>query len=478
MSWHDSCHDFNSRIEASAKDASFNDISFLLTQEDAEDSSGDKVFANKAILALVSPVFYSQFYGSPTVKVRGKKPIKIEAGTARGFKKMIKYICCPNSFRGFNSAEEVFETCYFAHRYQIGTLVSFCRSFLGSYGQDGDRSCFKNEKALEILSWAVSKTQLQNAFPAEHALLVQACWHKIETNFKDVFPNGEMKNDQPLPEEDLMIKIFGNKNLNIDEGLVLSVALDYFQKLIELEGNVYVCTATKKFKIDEESQWNEKMDKIDPTIKFKNVSPRRVSNILEKFRNKIPEKLVFSIMMKVSSEWKGCTSFEEKIRATSDKTIINFDINANRDKFYDDYELQAIDVAGKEIDIKFKINQNAILRLDLDEHSFLNLDDFETTFDYVSFQNEEDYEEVFREVWNEKKFFAKKNTDITIKFKTLSNTTEKVKMCVVRDFVYSQNDFQLEILQLNGEPVPINSDCRSAFWSLEFLPVKNLMQET
>ena len=49
MSWHDHCHDFDSRVEASADDENFNDIRFLLTQEDAENPSSDKVSANKSI---------------------------------------------------------------------------------------------------------------------------------------------------------------------------------------------------------------------------------------------------------------------------------------------------------------------------------------------------------------------------------------------------------------------------------------------
>merc|ERR1719186_2336661 len=129
MTWHETCDDFNSRIEASAKDANFNDTIFLLTQPDADDASGDKVFANKAILSLMSPVFYAQFYGP--LATRDDGPVEIVDGTAKGFKQLINFICQPKSFKfQVQNVEEVFDVSYFAHKYQIGSLVSRCRQIL------------------------------------------------------------------------------------------------------------------------------------------------------------------------------------------------------------------------------------------------------------------------------------------------------------------------------------------------------------
>merc|ERR1719186_2552665 len=137
MTWHETCDDFNSRIEASAKDANFNDTIFLLTQPDADDASGDKVSANKAILALMSPVFYAQFYGP--LATRNEGPVEIVDGTAQGFKQLINFICNPKSFQieEGGSVTEVFDISYFAHKYQIGSLVSLCRQTLAVFSMSG-----------------------------------------------------------------------------------------------------------------------------------------------------------------------------------------------------------------------------------------------------------------------------------------------------------------------------------------------------
>ena len=202
MTWHDNCSDFDSRIEASAQDVDFNDIVFLLTQADAENPTGDKVSANKAVLALISPVFYAQFYG--LLSTKNDAPVEIVDGTAQGFKQLINFICHPKSFQlKVENVAEVFDISYFAHKYQIGSLVSRCRQFLGNYNYD----CDVTGMELDILNWSVSSErglEMKQAFPAEHALLVNNCFEYIQGYFSDIFPNGKLKEDQDLPEEDLV----------------------------------------------------------------------------------------------------------------------------------------------------------------------------------------------------------------------------------------------------------------------------------
>ena len=128
-----------------------------MTQEDAENPCGDKVSANKVILALISPTFYAQFFGPFSVSdsVKDGRPIEIVDGTARGFKQMIDFISHPKSYQlKVESVDEVFDISHFAHKYQIRSLVSLCRTFLGSYGKHDESNGFRKQDALDILQWS------------------------------------------------------------------------------------------------------------------------------------------------------------------------------------------------------------------------------------------------------------------------------------------------------------------------------------
>merc|ERR1712096_80710 len=123
---------------------------------------------------------------------------------------------------------EVFNISYFAHKYQIQSLISFCRQFLGEVDIESSE--------LDALNWAVSSERglsMKESFPIEHALVAHHFSAFIETNFKDIFPNGKLKECDDLPDEDLMIKILGSRTRFPKQELELSVALDYYSKLME-----------------------------------------------------------------------------------------------------------------------------------------------------------------------------------------------------------------------------------------------------
>jgi len=461
MSWYDHCHDFDSRVEASATDKNFHDTTFLLTQEDAENPCGDKVSANKVILALISPTFYAQFFGPFSVSdsVKDGIPIEIVDGTARGFKQMINFISHPKSYQlNVESVDEVFDISYFAHKYQIGSLVSICRTFLGSYGVHDGSDGFRKQDALDILEWSLSNLQLSVTFPAEHALLVHACWEQIVNNFKDIFPDGEVSNEQSLLNEDLLIKILGNKFLAVDEGFLLTVALNYYRKLIERESVTTLRNGHKKIKIDQANLWNKKLAKMSTVIKFRRVSPNKFSHILEKMKNKIPQNIIVYITMKVSSGWKERNSFQDKIRSNLRyNPFTSFDLDDGNESF-------PVNCANKEVNVKFRINKNSIIKLDQFD------DDIFEEMEYVSFQNESDYEEIIKENVYGKTFFAKENTVITLRFKKLEHVDD-LYMTKMERLHYSEKGLEFNIIEVNGEPVINNTSYNSFLTNFNFLPI-------
>ena len=193
MSWF--ADNYDSRIDAAATDAQINDVQFLLTQDDRSNPDGDKIGANRTILAMISPVFYTQFYGTLATVSNNNGVIEIVDGTAEGFKQLMKFIGNPMSFEfNVNSVDEVFDISYFAHKYQIRSLVCKCRQFLREYQSEG--------KELDLLNWAFASEKglnMKENFATEHALLVHNLRKQCRIYFKDIFP---MKDDQ-----DIYIKI-------------------------------------------------------------------------------------------------------------------------------------------------------------------------------------------------------------------------------------------------------------------------------
>jgi len=461
MTWHESCNNFDSRIEASFKDDDFNDTVFLLTQQDANDSDGEKVSANKAILALISPVFYAQFYGP--LATRNDGPIEIVDGTAKGFKQLINFICNPKSFKLLvRNVAEVFDISYFAHKYQIESLVSLCRQSLGSYDVFG--------KAVDILNWVVCSDrglELKETFPVEHALLVHTCWDYISWSFSSNFPNGQLKEDQYLPDEDLMIEIIKKRPQGLDEEFLLSVILDYYRKLMDKDQEVVM--EQKRLKIDDESWWDEQLNKIKSVIHFDKIRPKMLAEIYEKFLGKIPDKVICDITKEISTTWKDKNIFQSSRNYDKDPlfeipfVLINSETTG---AFIHDDK-----VSPSEIQIKFKTSQNAILHLA--STSFIScpcnengccLEDSES----ITFQNEDYREEITLQPHFF--FYVTANKETTLTYETKCEESEcALHLVRMNNFHLSKGNFVVDILEVNGKPV--TSPCYSFIEKLMFTPI-------
>jgi len=134
MAWQDKCSSWRSRLAASRQDDVLNDAEF------AVGVYGIPVRANRAILAMASPVMKALLYGP--LSANNKTIIPINDGTARGFMAMIDFIYDEDKYsikdlldgkEEMTTSEDlaqVMELLYFADKYQIKSLISFCRNLL------------------------------------------------------------------------------------------------------------------------------------------------------------------------------------------------------------------------------------------------------------------------------------------------------------------------------------------------------------
>jgi len=136
MAWQDKCTSWRSRLAASRHDDVLNDAEFCVGVD------GVPVSANRAILAFASPVMKALFYGPLSANNKSIISINDEMGTVRAFKAMIDFIYDEDNYsiqdlldgkEEITTSEElaqVMELLYFADKYQIKSLISFCRNLL------------------------------------------------------------------------------------------------------------------------------------------------------------------------------------------------------------------------------------------------------------------------------------------------------------------------------------------------------------
>jgi len=134
MDWQDKCFSRGDRIAASRQEDAFNDVEFEV--------KGVIMKANRQILAMASPVLFANFYGP--LAVTDGKPVLIndEMGTARGFRAMIDFIYNEENYsitdvlegkEGITESgelEKLMELLIFGDKYQIKSLINFCRNVL------------------------------------------------------------------------------------------------------------------------------------------------------------------------------------------------------------------------------------------------------------------------------------------------------------------------------------------------------------
>jgi len=133
MDWQDSCFSWKERIAASRQEDAFNDVEFIV--------KGVKYKANSWILAMASPVMFAHFYGPLADKERNPVYINDEMGSATGFEAMLSFI----HEEGYSitdlldgkqqitkgeELEKLMELLVFGDRYQIKSLITFCRNIL------------------------------------------------------------------------------------------------------------------------------------------------------------------------------------------------------------------------------------------------------------------------------------------------------------------------------------------------------------
>jgi len=136
MAWQDKCSSWRSRILASRHDEELNDVEF------AVGVIGRVVRANRAILAMASPVMKAQFYGPLSDENKNIIPITDEMGTSRGFLAMIDFIYNQDKYSIKDllhgkeeitigeDLKQVMELLFFGDKYQVKSLISFCRNLL------------------------------------------------------------------------------------------------------------------------------------------------------------------------------------------------------------------------------------------------------------------------------------------------------------------------------------------------------------
>jgi len=140
MAWQDKCSSWRSRLSASRQDDAFSDIEFAVISPKS-DLTLAMVKANRTILAMASPVMEAQFYGPLSVNNGNYIPVKDEMGSVRGFKAMIDFIyndkySIADLLTGkeviteSDQLERVMELLFYGDKYQIKSLVSFCRNLL------------------------------------------------------------------------------------------------------------------------------------------------------------------------------------------------------------------------------------------------------------------------------------------------------------------------------------------------------------
>jgi len=94
------------------------------------------------MMACISPVMEALFYGSTGLVAAAGAPVNIHDGTYRGFKVMLDFIYQAKGFTlsdlletpgkeqitESDELERVLEVFFFADKYQINSLISFCKN--------------------------------------------------------------------------------------------------------------------------------------------------------------------------------------------------------------------------------------------------------------------------------------------------------------------------------------------------------------
>jgi len=125
----DKCFSWKDRIRAAQDASALNDVVFVV--------EGESFRTNKTIMAMASPVMFAQFFGP----LAEKKSIITETGSARGFGAMLDFIHEEDysiadlldgqeEITASDELARVMEVVHFGDKYQIQSLICFCRNIL------------------------------------------------------------------------------------------------------------------------------------------------------------------------------------------------------------------------------------------------------------------------------------------------------------------------------------------------------------
>ncbi|XP_058824702.1 BTB/POZ domain-containing protein 2-like [Topomyia yanbarensis] len=122
--WRYSCVDNKSRLKYMCETGTMSDCEFLV----GKGSEGQKVKAHKFVLAMVSPVFDTMFYGALSTK--NDEPIRVSDIDLHEFKKLMTYIYMDHL--GIASVSEAMNLYYAAKKYMLPRAVAECITYLQS----------------------------------------------------------------------------------------------------------------------------------------------------------------------------------------------------------------------------------------------------------------------------------------------------------------------------------------------------------
>ena len=177
-------------------------IQSLLHEDDTNDDLKDIIFevkdregnnhqikCHKFILALTSPVFKLQFYGS--LKAKDNEIIKIVDAFHDTFEDFLHFIYNEEPFEKFSTIESsevlrnILELYYLGEKYQVEELKSYLHSVICN------NISINSTNVIQILQDIEDHSQFQNLV----AIITELCFNYLDSNVK-IFMNNNEAQDQ------------------------------------------------------------------------------------------------------------------------------------------------------------------------------------------------------------------------------------------------------------------------------------------
>jgi len=457
MSWHDECNSWISRIAASRNDDELNDVEFEI------DEYTEK--ANRTILSLASPIMRTAFYGSLAEKPG--VPIVVEDGTPRGFMYMLDFVYNEDRYSikdlldgreeisECDDLKKLMELAYFGDKYQINSLLSFCRNIL-IY-----KIKLTNENVVNLYS---VNDEFKTVLNTEYRIVDSSIKVFIDANFAAIFKDAKVTEENCV-SEDLMVELLQRRTIaNVTEGYVMQVALDYVRFHKELH---------------EGTTWKEVAQRLVPkVIDFSKLSLQELD--LTGTYNILPKEVLLKVLTETTEANKNALVGSAKRNAAAGARDININLlKTPRKSLPQQVKTQ----------MKFKVNLPCLFQFNLgDQHTHLYSEELSAykrkvtwnntmTWPYrkISWKPAGGIEEVIAGTnIGTSKLLAKPNVDIDIEFE-MSELSNQFCLSDAKDGKFMDKDerIEIEILEVNGKPFQeaIAFELGVHFCSLRFWPL-------